>query len=159
MAGVGIEQHRHEGPRTDVHATPADIEGLLPLTAIVDDEAPSATDAGVVEQQVKLRTMAGSHVVAELEHARLVRDIGDERGDAHTGGRSRFGERLGLGHVVGRHVAHRHVRPGRGKLAHQFAPHAGATTGDHSHTSLESIHGQFPPRYARSGWQSDTMSA
>ena len=46
MAFAGFLQHRQKSARVEIHAAPANAEGLVPLLAGVGDHAATTTDAG-----------------------------------------------------------------------------------------------------------------
>ena len=52
VAALGSQQHRHERAGAVEHTAPADREDPVPLAGIAGHQAATATDAGVVEQQV-----------------------------------------------------------------------------------------------------------
>jgi hypothetical protein len=52
VALVSPEQHRHEGTDAEIDAAPADVECPLPVLTRIGEQAASATDAGIVEQQM-----------------------------------------------------------------------------------------------------------
>ena len=140
---VGLHQQRQEGADAEIDAAPADVEGALPLLARIGEQAAATADAGVVEQQMDLvgRLLLGQFIAKTLELV-LDRDVGDMRGDAQPLRQLlHLAQPLGLGHRLGRHVAHRDIAAFRDKLARQFAAHARAASGDDGSLSGKILHG------------------
>ena len=130
-----------------VVATPADVEGPLPLVLLVDDQAAAAADAGVVEQEVDaVGILVPGDGIAEATNLDGIGDVGDVRGDAlalakpigHT-------EPLCLLHRRGRDVAERDVAALRDQQPRQLATHSRAAAGDDRDPACKILHAPAPP--------------
>ena len=142
MAGIGAQQHRHEGSRAKIDATPADVERALPFVARIDEEAATATDAGIVEQEMDaIGLVLLGELVTEAHHLGFVGHIGDMRGDAlaliEPGC---LAEPLGLGHRATRHVTQRDAAALGRELPRQLATHARAAAGDDGNPARKILH-------------------
>jgi len=121
VALVGVAQQRQERPRGEHDAEEVHGEHALPLRAVARHERAAARDPGVVEEQVDgVGAELGHGRIPEPDELRLVGDVGDGRRDASRG-RPLCGERGGLRQRVVHDVAHRHVAPLGGELAHELA--------------------------------------
>ncbi|MGY4217385.1 hypothetical protein ACVMFB_003884 [Bradyrhizobium sp. USDA 4522] len=131
----------------EIDAAPADVEGALPLLARVGEQAAAATDAGVVEQQVDLvGRLLLDQLIAEAFVVILDRDVGNVGRDAQALRQLLdLAEPLGLGHRLGRDVAHRDIAALGNELPCQLAPHARAATGDDGNLSGEILHVRSVP--------------
>src|SRR6266849_3131778 len=80
VAFVRPLQHRQESPCAVIDATPADVERLLPFLTAAGDQATTAADACVVEQQMDLvSVLLRSSLIAEPLDLSVIGDIGDVR--------------------------------------------------------------------------------
>ena len=79
-----------------------------------------------------------SHCSRELI---LDRNVGGVGGDAQPLRQSlHFAEPLGLGHCIGRDIAHRDIAAFGHELAREFAAHACAASGDYGELSGKILH-------------------
>ena len=130
VARVRVHQHRQEGPRAEIDAAPADVEGSFPLGPAVGEQAAAAGDAGVIEEQVHpVGGVLACHLVAEAQDLRFIGDIGDVGGNACALPLLST-EPLRLGHGLRGDIAHGDIAALGNQLARQFAAHAGAATGN-----------------------------
>ena len=135
-------QHRQEGPRVQIDATPTDVEGAFPFRALADDHTPAATDTSVVEQQVNaIGSVLGRNLVTETKHVGFIGDVGDVRRDAQTLWQAgRLAQTLGFRHAAGGHIAHRDGAALGHQLTHEFAAHPRAAAGHHGDPAGEVFH-------------------
>ena len=85
MTLVRLEQQRKESAHAEIDAAPADVEGSLPGLARRIDDAATAADPGIVEQEMDLvGLLLLDQLVAKPLEVVLDRDVGDVGGDAQA---------------------------------------------------------------------------
>src|SRR5262249_38207587 len=130
MRCIGLHQHRQEGTRTEIDATPADVEGPLPLCAAVAKKASTTANSSIVEEQLKLvGGVISRERLAEAQNLSFIGDVGDVAGNANIPGQPWLDAEIAcLGHTRRGKIAHCHVAALGDEPAHQLASHTAAAT-------------------------------
>jgi hypothetical protein len=142
VAFVGLLQHREEGPRVVVDATPAHVERLFPFVAAVGNHAPAAADASVVEQKMDLvGVLTLCDFMAKPLHLRFVGHIGDMRRDAQALRQPlRLAEPPRFSHRVRKDIAHRDIAAFGDQLANELSAHTRAAASHDCDPACEILH-------------------